>query len=69
VKTNELLKGLKQHRRQNRAVQNALDSIRQLKGLRGLGGAGLRCRSPSHVAPGAGGTVLINAGCSAVLLV
>lgn len=33
VKTNELLKGLKAHRRQSRAVQNTLASLRQLKGL------------------------------------
>ena len=33
VKTNELAKGLKQHRRQNRLVQNTLASLRQLKGI------------------------------------
>jgi hypothetical protein len=33
VKTNELLKGLKRHRRQSRALQNTIASLRQLKGL------------------------------------
>ena len=33
LKTNALVKGLKQHRRQSRAVQNTLASLRQLKGL------------------------------------
>jgi hypothetical protein len=33
VQTNALLKGLKQHRRQNRAIQNTLDSLKQLKTL------------------------------------
>jgi hypothetical protein len=33
TKTNELAKGLKQHRRQNRLVQNTLASLRQLKGI------------------------------------
>jgi outer membrane protein TolC len=30
---NSLVKSLKQHRRQSRAIQSTLDSIRQLKGL------------------------------------
>jgi hypothetical protein len=33
LKTNALLKGLKQHRRQSRALRNTIDSLRQLKGL------------------------------------
>ena len=33
LKTNDLLRGLKQHRRQNRAVQNTLASLKQLKTL------------------------------------
>lgn len=33
VQTNALLKGLKQHRRQNRAIQNTLESLKQLKTL------------------------------------
>ena len=33
VKTNELVKALKQHGRRNRAIQNTLASLRQLKTL------------------------------------
>ena len=33
VKTNELLKGLKRHRRQSRALESTIASLRQLKGL------------------------------------
>jgi hypothetical protein len=33
LKTNDLVKALKQHQRQNRVIQSTLDSIRQLKGL------------------------------------
>ena len=33
LKANDLVKALKQHQRQNRAIQSTLDSIRQLKGL------------------------------------
>ena len=33
IKTNQLLKGLKVHRRQSRAVQNTLASLKQLKTL------------------------------------
>ena len=33
TKTHELLKGLKRHRRQTRAFQNTIASLRQLKGL------------------------------------
>ena len=33
LKTNDLLKGLKRHRRLNRSVQNTLASLRQLRGL------------------------------------
>jgi len=33
VQTNALLKGLKQHRRHNKAIQNTLESIKQLKTL------------------------------------
>jgi hypothetical protein len=33
LKNNELLKGLKRHRRQSRAVQSTIASLRQLKGL------------------------------------
>jgi hypothetical protein len=33
LKTNDLLKGLKRHRRQSRAVQSTIASLRELKGL------------------------------------
>jgi len=33
LKNNELLKSLKRHRRQSRAVQNTLASLRQLKSI------------------------------------
>jgi hypothetical protein len=33
LKTNELVNGLKRHRRQNRALQSTLASLRQLKTL------------------------------------